>query len=114
MDIVYYPNLFITSDTLLKGLLLTWGQVRTIIPPSQKEYVDDYLAGRIKNWVHLPLERYKEVCDAAGEAVVDFLVIDDAERKVASEQMFDLLVNWNKDTHFYDSLKIRGLDDLSR
>ena len=112
MEIVYYPNMFMDSDHLLKSLLLTWGKVKTIVPPSQKEYIDAYLAGDIKNETHYPLETYKQIYDAAGTDILDFMVISDDERLRASEKMFDLIVNWNKDTGFYDDLKINSLDDL--
>jgi hypothetical protein len=112
MEILYYPDMYLTSELLLKQLLLTWGTVRTIVPPSQKTYVDAYLSGEISNETNFPLERYREIYDAAGEKIVDFLVIEDKERKRASERMLYLLTDWNADTRFYDSLKIRSLDDL--
>lgn len=112
MEIVYYPKMFMDSEHLLKSLILTWGKIKTIIPPSQKQYVDAYISGEIKNETHYPLETYKQIYDAAGDEILDFLIISDDERRRASEKMFDLLVNWNKDTNFYDDLKIKSLDDL--
>lgn len=104
--------MFINSDHLLKSLLLTWGNVKTIVPPSQKEYIDAYLAGDIKNQTDYALETYKQIYDNAGSEILDFLIISDDERAGASEKMFDLIVNWNKDTGFYDDLKIHSMDDL--
>ena len=113
MEIVYYPDMFMNSEHLLKSLLLTWGSVKTIVPPSQKEYIDAYLAGEIKNETHYPLETYKEIYDVAGNELLDFLIISDDERLRASEKMLDLIVNWNNDTGFYDELKINSIDASS-
>ena len=111
MELIYYPDMYITSEELLKGLILCWGQVSTIIPPSQMDYVSAYLSGQIRSETHYPLEKYKKIYDVLGSAVVDFTVISDNERIRAYEKMFDLLTIWNGDTRFYDSLKITSLDD---
>ena len=113
MELVYYPDMYITSDELLKGLVLTWGKVSTIVPPSQKQYIDAYLAGEVRSETHYALETYKEIYDTLGNSVLDFTVISDDERIHASERMFDLLTTWNKDTRFYDSLKINSLSDIT-
>jgi len=52
------------------------------------------------------------VWDVGGREVLGFLVVSDGERKQASERMFDLVCNWNRDTGFYESLKIQSLSDL--
>lgn len=113
MKIIYYPYMFLNDEILLKQLLLSWGNVETIVPPSQKEYIDAYLAGEITHETHLPLELYKEIYDIAGARIIDFLVIDDEERIRASEEMFELITKWNKDTGFYDSLRINSIEDLA-
>jgi len=112
MELIYYPDMYIASEDLLKGLVLCWGKVSTIVPPSQMSYVKDYLSGQIRSETHYPLETYKKIYDVFGDAVIDFTVISDDERTRASEKMFDLLTMWNADTRFYDSLKITSLDDL--
>lgn len=112
MEILYYPDMYLTSEPLLKQLLLCWGTIKTIVPASQKMYFDEYLSGGISTEINFPIERYKAIYDAAGTKVVDFLEIKDAEREKASERMFELLNKWNRDSHFYDSLKIRSIDDL--
>lgn len=104
--------MYINSDRLLKSLLLTWDNIKTIVPQSHKNYIDMYLSGHIKNETNIALETYKQIYDAAGERVIDFLVIKKKERERASDQMFDLIANWNKDTGFYDSLKINSINDL--
>lgn len=112
MEIVYYPNMFVDSEEKLKSLILFWSGVKTIIPPSQMDYINAYLAGNIKDEVHYPLEKYKEILDLAGKPIIDFLVITNEERKQASDIMLDLICNWNNDTGFYNSLKIGSIDDL--
>lgn len=112
MELIYYPDMYIDSEDLLKGLILCWGKVSTIVPPSQMSYVNAYLSGQVRSETHYPLEMYKKVYDVFGNAVVDFTVISDDERTRASEKMFDLLTIWNGDTRFYDSLKITSLDNL--
>jgi hypothetical protein len=104
--------MYLTSELLLKQLLLCWGAVKSIVPPTQKEYVDAYLAGRIPTETNLALDRYRDIYDAAGEKIIDFLVIENSERLAASDHMRELLTKWNADSHFYDSLKIRSIDDL--
>lgn len=111
MEILYYPSMYVDSDDLLKQLLLSWGKVSTIIPPSEKDYIDRYLSGKIKTENHARLEHYKAIYDVFGSRVVDFTVIGDKERKDASYKMLDLVSNWNQDTHFYDSLKINKIED---
>ncbi|MBP9560958.1 MAG: hypothetical protein KBE27_03975, partial [Syntrophorhabdaceae bacterium] len=112
MELIYYPDMYITSEDLLKRLILCWGKVSTIVPPSQMSYVKAYLSGQIRSETHYPLETYKKIHDIFGDAVIDFTVISDDERIHASEKMFDLLTIWNGDTRFYDSLKITSLDNL--
>jgi len=112
MDLIYYPDMHISADELLKGLILCWGKVSTIVPPSQMEYTRAYLDGHIHSGVDYTLEKYKEVNDTFGEAILDFVVISDEERIRASEKMRDLLVVWNKDTHFFDSLRIHSVSDF--
>jgi hypothetical protein len=111
MKIVYYPDMYIPENTL-KTLLLCWGNVSSIVPPSIKEYNDRYLDGHSGRETNYPLETYKEILDKTGEKIVDFLVISDNERKRASEKMFDLVTNWNKNTGFYNSLKIHSIDNF--
>lgn len=112
MEILYYPDMYINSEEALKHLILSWGNVRTVVPPSEMERIKSYTHGEVNNWVHFPLEIYKKVWDAGGKDILDFLVISDKERKQASERMFDLICNWNKDTRFYESLKIHTLGNL--
>lgn len=112
MEVVYYPDMYLTSERLLKQVLLCWGSVMTIMPPTQKQYFDAYLRGEVTDEVNFPIERYKAIYDIAGERLVDALEITDSERVAASEKMLNLLTKWNSDTHFYDSLKIRSIDDL--
>jgi hypothetical protein len=104
MEIVYYPDLFISSEKLLKSFLLCWGKVLTVVPPNHIE--------NMKEQANFPLEMYNEIIDLAGEKIIDFLIIRNEERTRASEHMFDLINTWNRDTKFYDSLKIHSLDDL--
>ncbi len=113
MKIIYYPHMFLDDEILLKQLLLSWGNVETIVPSSQKEYIDAYLAGEITHETHITLELYKRIYDIAGAPIIDFLVIDDEERIHASEQMFELITKWNKDTGFYDSLRINSTEDIT-
>lgn len=103
--------MYVGSD-LLKRIILCWGKVSTIVPPNQKKYIDNYISGKITGEIHYPLEEYKKIYDEFGEEVVDFVVISDDERKRASEKMFDLLTTWNKDTHYYDSLRIKSISDF--
>ncbi len=91
MEIVYYPDMFITSEELLKGLVLSWGKVSTIVPPSQMKYIDAYLAGEVRSETHYALETYRKIYDVFGNSILDFTVISDDERSRASEKMFDLL-----------------------
>ncbi len=112
MEIVYYPDMYLTSERLLKELLLCWGSIKTIVPPTEKAYADAYLSGEITHETHFPLEGYKAIYDLAGDRVIDFLEIRDEERTRASEQMLELLTKWNADTRFYDSLKIHSFEDL--
>lgn len=112
MEIVYYPDMYISSDRLLKQLLLCWGDVKTIMPPSERGYFEAYVAGDIKHEIAPHIERYKQIYDIAGEKVVDALEIGDEERRAASEKMLDVLTSWNADTGFYNSLKINDLSDL--
>ena len=112
MEVVYYPDLYVYSQETLKSLLLCWSNIRTIIPRSHMNYIKSYLDGRVKNHINYPLEEYKKVLNLAGEPIIDFLIIRDSERKRASEKMLDLICHWNKDTSFYDSLKINSLNDL--
>lgn len=111
MNIVYYPDMYIPEETL-KTLLLFWGNVSSIVPPSVMEYNEAYLNGEIKHEINYPLETYKRILDRGGERIVDFLVISDSERTSASEKMFDLITKWNKDAGFYNSLKIYSVDNL--
>lgn len=112
MKIVYYPSMFINNDNLLKTLLLFWGKVETIIPKSQHDYINSYLKGEIKGETHYPLEIYKKIYDQAGEEIVDFLIISKKEREHASDSMFQLLTKWDKDTKFFDSLRIKSIEDF--
>jgi len=112
MEIVYYPDMYLRSERLLKQLLLCWGTIKTIAPPTQKAYFDAYLAGKITSDRDLSIEGYKEILDHAGEKVIDFLEIKAEERRKASENMRELLTKWNADTQFYESLKIRSISDL--
>lgn len=112
MDIVYYPDMYIRSDRLLKQLLLCWSDVKTIMPPSEKTYFETYIAGGIKHETAPHIERYKAIYDVAGDRVIDSLEIGDAERLAASERMLGLLTQWNADTGFYDSLRINDLSDM--
>jgi hypothetical protein len=84
--------MYVTADELLKGLVLCWGKVSTIVPPSEMDYIRAYLDGQIKSETHFPLEAYKKINGALGEPILDFVVISDAERIRASEEMHDLLV----------------------
>ena len=111
MEVVYYPGMYVRSERLLKQILLLWGTVKTIVPPSQKRYLDAYFKRELKE-TNYALERYREIYDIAGDEALTFLMIDDGERKRASEQMLDLLTTWNADTAFYDSLKIRSVSDF--
>ena len=112
MEIIYYPSEYVSSEETLKSLLLCWGKVTTVVPPREMDYIKRYLQGEIKNEIHYPLEMYKKVLDMAGEPVVDFMVVNDKERRIACEKMFDVVINWNKDTRFFDSLRINSLEDL--
>jgi len=112
MEIVYYPDMYVRSERLLKQLLLCWGTVKTITPPSQKAYLNAYLAGETTGDRDFVIEGYKTIVDYAGEKVIDFLEIKDEERRKASENMLELLTKWNADTHFYESLKIHSISDL--
>ncbi len=112
MEIVYYPNLFIDDENLIKTIALFWGSVRTIIPPSHKSAIDDFLSGKCPNLTFYPAELYDKVNTELEYNVLDFLVIQDIERKRAAEKMLDVLTKWNVDTRFYDSIKINSIDDL--
>lgn len=112
MEVIYYPDLYVYSQETLKSLLLCWGNIRTIVPRSHMNYIKSYLDGSVKKHINYPLEEYKKVLHLAGEPIIDFLIIRDSERKRASEKMFDLICHWNKNTSFYDSLKINSIDDL--
>lgn len=113
MELIYYPDMYITSEELLKGLVLSWGKVSTIVPPSQMEHIDAYLAGEVRSETQYALETYKKIYDIFGSSILDFTVISDDERTRASDKMFDLLTTWNRDTGFYDSLKVNSLSDIT-
>jgi hypothetical protein len=40
MEIVYYPDLYIQDEDLIKTILLFWGSVKTIIPAKEKNSID--------------------------------------------------------------------------
>lgn len=111
MDILYYPNLYVSDEPTLKALLLFWGDVGTIVPPSIKNWIDSYLAGR--GDAHDPsLELVKKVNDIAGRSAVDFVVISDEERHQSTRKMMRLLDEWGADSHFFDQYRIHSIDDL--
>lgn len=83
------------------------------MPQSQAEYSNDYLNGIRKDHICWPfLEEYITVLDLAGEKILDFVIISNEEKINASNKMFDLIYKWNKDTAFYNSLRINSYDDL--
>ncbi len=111
MDILYYPNLYVSDEHTLKSLLLFWGDVRTIVPPSTKHWIESYLNGRTN--AHDPsLELVKKVNDIAGRSAVDFVVISDEERHRSTQKMMRLLDQWGADSHFFDQYRINSIDDL--
>src|ERR1035437_7323429 len=112
MEIVYYPDLYINDENLIKTIVLFWGSIKTIIPPSEKYAIDNFLSGKKENLTFYPAELYDKVNTELDDNVLDFLVIQDVERKRAAIKMFDVLINWNQDSKFYDSIKINTLDDL--
>lgn len=112
MEIVYYPDLFLSDENLIKTLALFWESAKTIIPPSQKKAIDNFIAGKNHNLTFYPAELYDKVNSELESTVLDFIVIKDSERRNAADKMFDVLTNWNNDTKFYDSLKINSINDL--
>jgi len=93
-------------------MLLFWDKVKTIVPQSQSEYANAYIEGKIRNEYNTALEKYSTIINLAGEKILDFEVINEAEKRAASEKMFDLVCYWNKDTAFYNSLKINSIEDM--
>jgi len=43
MNIIYYPEMLVPSEEVLKSILLSWGSLRTLVPPSQDNLVSKYL-----------------------------------------------------------------------
>lgn len=106
MEILYYPSMYVESELTLKQLLLMWGKVSTIVPLSEKTAIDAYYHGTLALDEPHALDVYKSVNDLFGSSVVDFAVINDKERELTSLEMFEIIAHWNKDTGFYDSLKL--------
>ena len=77
MEIVYYPDLYLTDENLIKTISLFWGSIKTIIPPREKSSIDRFLAGKIPNQTFYPAELYQKVNNELEENILDFIVIQD-------------------------------------
>ncbi len=108
MNIVYYPDIIVSSEATLKTLLLFWYKVNTIVPLSEKFRIDAYFEKNTPDWQDPFLERYKAVLNAAGEPILDFITITEKDKEHAGNAMFDLVSEWNKDSKFYNLLKVYG------
>jgi len=177
MNIIYYPEMLVPSEEVLKSILLSWGSLRTLVPPSQDNLVSKYLDNneeksvdefitddiiskefKAKTWnkkvsipapffesgdslktsydsdklytfpiekkhphgpssyhtIHISsnfekrLELHRKIRDLAGEPIIDSILIGKKERENASESMLNILSEWEKDTHFFNDLKLKN------
>jgi hypothetical protein len=104
-DAIVYQKFYLSSESYIRKLLLTWDTVRTIIPKEDKPFTIRHNLSRTCSPLQFDFKLYKKINDAAQNEVVGYFIIPDSDRYTLLDCMFDLFHNVIKIEPLYESLK---------
>ena len=102
---ILYQDLYVSAEYLIKKYLLTYDNIKTIIP---KEYYGTTKYHENFNTcsdLQFDFELYKKVNNCAQSEVVDYFVIPETDRKELLDIMFNFLDSVVSNKSLYNSLK---------
>jgi hypothetical protein len=104
-DAIVYQEFYLSSESLIRKLLLTWDTVRTIIPKEDEPFTIHHNLSGTCSPLQFDFKLYEKINDAAQNEVVGYFIIPDSDRYTLLDCMFDLLHNVIKIEPLYESLK---------
>lgn len=104
-DAIVYQEFYLSSESLIRKLLLTWDTVRTIIPKEDEPFTIHHNLSETCSPLKFDFRLYEKINDAAQNEVVGYFIIPDSDRYTLLDCMFDLLHNVIKIESLYESLK---------
>jgi hypothetical protein len=104
-DAILYQDLYISSESLIRKLLLTWDSVKTIIPNEFKSYTKHHEFLNTCSPFQFDFKLYNKINDAAQSEVMGYFVLPDSDRHMLLDGMFNFLHNIIELEPLYESLQ---------
>lgn len=104
-DAILYQDFYLSSESSIRKLLLTWDNVKTIIPNEFETYTKQHTFANTCSPFQFDFELYNKINDAAQSEIVGYFIISESDRHILLDDMFDFLNNIVKVEPLYESLK---------
>jgi hypothetical protein len=104
-DAILYQDFYVSSESYIRKLLLTWDSIKTIIPKEFEPFTKHHDFSATCSPFQFDFELYEKINDAAQSEAVGYFIIPDPDRHLLLDSMFEFLHNVVRTEPLYESLK---------